>query len=55
MKSEEYGKIYNLNTEEDWRNHFRFNLLNNKLPVAIYICPKCDAILDNPRLPHKCD
>ena len=47
MKKTKYGKIHNLFTEEDWRNHFRLNMLNNKVPVAMYFCIKCEEILEN--------
>ena len=47
MKTYEYAKIHNLKTPEDWKNHFRGNMENNKLPVAMYICPVCFEILDD--------
>lgn len=45
MKLSEYKKLNNIVTEEDFRKHFADNMRNNKLPVALYSCPKCDEIL----------
>ncbi len=53
MKLAEYGKLHNLENEQDWINYFRYNLHTGKLPVAIYSCPYCDEIID-PTHKHGC-
>lgn len=45
MKLLEYKKFNNIITEDDFCKHFADNIRNNKLPVALYSCPKCDEIL----------
>lgn len=45
MKTYEYAEIYRLKSEEDWRNHFRDNLLVGRSSVAMYSCPECKEIL----------
>uniref|UniRef100_A0A6M3JLF3 C2H2-type domain-containing protein n=1 Tax=viral metagenome TaxID=1070528 RepID=A0A6M3JLF3_9ZZZZ len=47
MKVKEYMDLYGLKTQEDLRLHFRSNMLQEKLPVAMYSCPKCDEILND--------
>ncbi len=47
MKVKEFMKINNLRTDEDLRLYFLDNLKNNKLPVAMYSCPKCEEILND--------
>ena len=45
MKYQEWKKIRGLNNGEDVRNYLRMNMLKNKIPVALYICPDCNEIL----------
>ena len=55
MKTDEYAKIHRLNSEEDWKDHFRHNLHTGQAPVAMYSCPDCKEILWNfPDTEHKC-
>lgn len=45
MKVDEYAKIYGLNKDEDWRNHFRDNVITGRGLAAMYSCPTCKEIL----------
>lgn len=56
MTVKEYMSINGLLTGDDLRMHFRNNILTNKLPVAMYSCPKCDEILNDASdiTEHKC-
>jgi len=54
VKHEEWVKIMGFKDSEEERQYFRVNLLTKKLPVAMYICPKCDEILTN-SLECKCE
>ena len=51
MKFKDFKEVNGLKTDEDVRNYFRYNMLEGKSPVAVYVCPKCDEIA-NP--PNKC-
>jgi hypothetical protein len=48
MKYSEWRKLNNINSDEEEMNFFRYNIQHDKLPVAIYVCPVCDEIIDNP-------
>ncbi len=52
MKIEEWKKLNNLKTEKDIQQYFRNNMLQNKIPVALYSCICCGEILENSL--HKC-
>lgn len=47
MKYSRWKRGHGFKTEEDVRLYFHNNLINNRLPVAMYVCPKCDEILTN--------
>lgn len=55
MKTFEYAKLYGLESDKDWQNHFLKNLHKGRLPVAMYSCLKCGEILCNfPDTDHEC-
>lgn len=55
MTKKEYGILFNLNTKEDWMDHFRQNILTGIGPVSMYSCLRCDEIVDSDKLAeHKC-
>lgn len=55
MKTHEYARLHGLNSEEDLKDHFLYNLRTGRLPVAMYSCPDCKEILWNfPYTKHKC-
>ena len=45
MKRHEYAKSHRIKTEEEWANHFKYNLHTGHGPVSMVSCPKCDEIL----------
>lgn len=51
MTLEEFGKINNLVTDQDWRNYFSNNMHTGRLPVALYSCSTCRTILWDAQLP----
>lgn len=47
MNYNEWKFENNLKSDEDVRLFLRNNLLNNMFPVAIYVCPRCNEVLDD--------
>ena len=56
MTRTKYAKIHDIYTEQNWAEHFRYNLLIGKMPVAMYSCQCCDEIVSGDKLMyHKCE
>jgi hypothetical protein len=47
MNYNEWKREHRLDSAEDIRIFLRNNLLNNRAPVAIYVCPECGEMLDD--------